>query len=108
MITLEKYTVDNIKSLVKPLLIKHSSKEAILFGSYARGEATEESDIDIMVLVGKGFDPKDVFYIADELYDISGLRHRLVHDYDNTSWTIICDIVFSVIPEFKQQLEDIK
>ncbi len=39
---------------------------------------------------------------------ISGLRHRLVHDYDNTSWTIICDIVFNVIPVFKQQLEDIK
>ena len=39
---------------------------------------------------------------------ISGLRHRLVHDYDNTSWTIICDIVFEVIPEFKKQLEGIK
>ena len=39
---------------------------------------------------------------------ISGLRHRLVHDYDNTSWTIICDIVFNVIPEFKKQLEGIK
>ena len=72
MVTLEKYTVDNIKSLVKPLLIKYSAKEAILFGSYARGEATEESDIDIMVLGGKGFDPTDIFCIADELYDISG------------------------------------
>ena len=39
---------------------------------------------------------------------ISGLRHRLVHDYDNTSWTIICDIVFNVIPEFRKQLEEIK
>ena len=72
MITLEKYTVDNIKALVKPLLTKYSAKGAILFGSYARGEATEESDIDIMVLGGKDFDPTDVFCIADELYDISG------------------------------------
>ena len=38
---------------------------------------------------------------------ISGLRHRLVHDYENTSWTIICDIVFEVIPEFKKQLDSI-
>ena len=38
---------------------------------------------------------------------ISGLRHRLVHDYENTSWTRICDIVFDVIPEFKKQLESI-
>lgn len=39
---------------------------------------------------------------------ISGLRHRLVHNYENTNWTIICDIVFNVIPEFKKQLEDIR
>jgi predicted nucleotidyltransferase len=28
------------------------TKEIILFGSYARGEATEESDIDILVITG--------------------------------------------------------
>lgn len=38
---------------------------------------------------------------------ISGLRHRLVHDYENTNWTIICDIIFNVIPEFKKQLEKV-
>jgi len=72
MIVLEKYTVENIKKLVKPLLKKYSANGAILFGSYARGEATEESDIDIMILGGKNFDPTDVFCIADELYDLSG------------------------------------
>ena len=35
---------------------------------------------------------------------ISGLRHRLVHDYDNTNWSIISDVVFDVIPEFREQL----
>lgn len=39
---------------------------------------------------------------------ISGLRHRLVHDYEDTNWTIICDIVFDVLPEFKKQLESLK
>jgi predicted nucleotidyltransferase len=72
MVVLEKYTVDDIKELVKPLLKKYSANGAILFGSYARGEATEESDIDIVVLGGKDFDPTDVFCIADELYDLSG------------------------------------
>ena len=72
MIVLEKYTVENIKKLVRPLLKKYSANGAILFGSYARGEATEESDIDIMILGGKNFDPTDVFCIADELYDLSG------------------------------------
>ena len=35
---------------------------------------------------------------------ISGLRHRSVHDYENTNWSIISDIVFDVIPEFQKQL----
>jgi len=39
---------------------------------------------------------------------ISGLRHRLVHDYENTSWNIICDIIFDVLPKFQQQLKNLK
>lgn len=35
---------------------------------------------------------------------ISGLRHRLVHDYDNTNWTLICTIVFEVLPKFYQDI----
>lgn len=35
---------------------------------------------------------------------IAGLRHRLVHDYENTNWTLICAILFDVLPEFARQL----
>ncbi len=56
-------SVDNIKALV-PLLIKYSAKGAILLGPYAKGEATEESDLDIMVLGEKGFGPTDFSYAA--------------------------------------------
>lgn len=31
---------------------------------------------------------------------ISGLRHRLVHDYENTNWKLICAILFDVLPDF--------
>ena len=36
---------------------------------------------------------------------ISGLRHRLVHDYENTNWTLICSILYEVLPEFLNQLD---
>ena len=36
---------------------------------------------------------------------ISGLRHRLVHDYDNTNWTLICSILFDVLPGFYKDIE---
>ncbi len=39
---------------------------------------------------------------------ISGLRHRLVHDYEDTNWNIISDIIFNVLPEFQKQLQEIK
>ena len=36
---------------------------------------------------------------------ISGLRHRLVHDYDGTNWEMIAEVVFDDIPELLIQLE---
>ena len=39
---------------------------------------------------------------------ISGLRHRLVHDYDGINWNVIVDIIFDDIPELIRQIEDIK
>ncbi|MCD7769274.1 MAG: DUF86 domain-containing protein [Oscillospiraceae bacterium] len=38
---------------------------------------------------------------------ISGLRHRLVHDYDGTNWNIIADVVFEELPQLIEQLKSI-
>ncbi len=38
---------------------------------------------------------------------ISGLRHRLVHDYDGTNWSIIADVVFEELPALVGQLDDL-
>lgn len=38
---------------------------------------------------------------------ISGLRHRLVHDYDDTNWELISDIIFTDLPILKEQIEKI-
>ena len=58
-----------------------------------------------------------VYYLSDEFKDkhkdipwklISGLRHRLVHDYEGTNWNIICDVIFDELPEFISQIDDLK
>lgn len=41
------YTIKEIKTIIKPILNKYGINEIYLFGSYARGEAKESSDIDI-------------------------------------------------------------
>lgn len=40
-------------------------------------------------------------------YKISSLRHRLVHDYDDTNWEIIADIVFRDLPPVIKSVEEL-
>lgn len=43
------YTIGNIQSALNPIFNKHRVKKATLFGSYARGQATAKSDIDLLL-----------------------------------------------------------
>jgi predicted nucleotidyltransferase len=45
-------------------------EKVILFGSYARGDYDEESDIDIMVLADIA--PEEVDRIRDKIHDLAG------------------------------------
>ncbi|MBR4696707.1 MAG: nucleotidyltransferase domain-containing protein [Selenomonadaceae bacterium] len=45
-------TIDEIKSKIAPVCMKYDIQFAYLFGSYARGEATEKSDVDIRIEAG--------------------------------------------------------
>ena len=42
-------TINEIKSIIAPLVKDYPVRRVILFGSYARGEATEASDVDLIV-----------------------------------------------------------
>ena len=44
-----EYTVSQIKAILQPVFQKHYVRKAILFGSYSKGQATRDSDVDIMV-----------------------------------------------------------
>jgi len=65
-------TLQEIESVVRSLLAKYSAEYALLFGSYARGEATPESDIDVIVVGGDNFIPRDIFALAEELRELTG------------------------------------
>ena len=49
------FTMEHIVAKVKPLADKYRVKEIYLFGSYARGEADENSDLDFLVYGGEKF-----------------------------------------------------
>lgn len=46
------YTIEEIKDIVAPIAKFYGIKEVYLFGSYARGEATTDSDIDLCIEKG--------------------------------------------------------
>ena len=45
-------TIPRIKEIITPICQKYGVKAAYLFGSYARGEATEKSDVDLRIEPG--------------------------------------------------------
>lgn len=52
-------------------------KSVILYGSYARGDYTEDSDVDIMILVDLPEDEMDAY--ADQLSEV-GFEYNVAHD----------------------------
>ena len=60
-------SIRDITYIVKPLADKYNIQQVYLFGSYAREEATEDSDIDILVCGGDKFKLTMVFAFAEEL-----------------------------------------
>ncbi len=47
------YSLDEIRSIAAPIAARHGVSALYLFGSYARGEATPESDLDFRIEKGK-------------------------------------------------------
>ena len=61
-------TVERIKEVVARTGKKYGIKNAYLFGSYAKGTANENSDVDIIVDKGDALHTyKDYFHFCDDL-----------------------------------------
>lgn len=46
--------VIEIREILAPIFKKHNVRNAVLFGSYAKGQQTEKSDLDVAVDSGLG------------------------------------------------------
>lgn len=61
------YTLDKIKDIVKPIANKYNVQAIYLFGSYARGDADENSDLDFLVFGGAEFKLTNIFALVEKL-----------------------------------------
>ena len=61
------YTLDEIKSIASPIAVRQGVAELYLFGSYARGDATADSDLDFRIEKGR---IRNIFQLGSFLNDI--------------------------------------
>ena len=66
----EIFTIENIVNLVKPIAKKYQVDRIYLFGSYARGEAGTDSDLDFLVYGGEKFKLTMIFALAEDLREV--------------------------------------
>jgi predicted nucleotidyltransferase len=59
------YTVTDIQRIVAPIAARYGVERMTLFGSYARGENTSESDIDLRVDKGQVRGLQMAFLLTD-------------------------------------------
>ena len=86
-------TIKQIKERILPILAKHNIHEVYLFGSYARGEANNKSDVDIYCEPGDINTFIEQGYLEDELEEALGKEVDLI-------------FIGSTLDEyFKEQLE---
>jgi len=66
-------TLDAIKPQIAEILLKHGVKRAAFFGSLARGDAEDGSDIDILVDLAADKSLLDLVAIKIEIEDLLGI-----------------------------------
>ena len=71
-------TIKQIKLLIRPVIDKYHISDVYLFGSYARGEANNDSDVDIYCSSGDIESLLDLSAFKDELIQALGKRVDVV------------------------------
>lgn len=88
----QPYTIEEIAAIISPIAKAYGVKTVWLFGSCARGEATEDSDVDLLIDGGR---IRTLYQLASLRLDLEDALHRPV-DLLTTG---------GVNPEFLQSLK---
>ena len=70
--------LNNIKTKAIPILKKYGVTSAKIFGSYARGEARPDSDLDILISYEKQLSLFDLVGLEQELSEAIGIKVQIV------------------------------
>ena len=71
-------TIDQLRSIIEPYVRERGFFWARLFGSYARGEATADSDVDLLVQFDRKHATVGLLKYAAMIIDLEKLLNREV------------------------------
>ena len=88
--TIQRYNSvgkDQIKKITERIVSRFEPEKIILFGSFAQGNQTPDSDIDLLVVMPvKGSRRKKAVEIGVELHDINVAKDVIVVTPDEFEW----------------------
>ena len=94
------------KQLKTQIDANNITKDALLFNQFFQWAVTTP-----LYNIGE-----HVYNLSNELKEeysdiawtlVSGLRHRLVHDYDGINWSIIVEVIFNDMDDFIEKVKHI-
>ena len=74
----EVLTIDAIRMLIQPVAMKYALDKVYVFGSYARGEATSESDVDLAIEGGNIRGMFEFLDLQEEMAEVIGKKVDVV------------------------------
>lgn len=86
------YTIEEIKRKLTPIFQENGVIKAILFGSYAKGEASEDSDIDIVAHVDDDMDILDFAEISGFVEEALNKNIDFLYGGDTFSEDMVLEI----------------
>ena len=113
------YAMNELQAIICPILRDYGVRRAYLFGSYARGEATAQSDIDLRIDGGR---IRSMFGLGalyheltqefregtkDSIYwpAIKGMRNLFAHNYGAVDVGLVWETAVSDIPVLREFCE---
>lgn len=95
------YTLQELQEIITPIARKHGVKRVAVFGSYGRGEATPQSDVDLSIESGEIRSLVHYFSFVLDLEDALG-RHVDVVSSDSSDQKFVESIKKDEVKIYEQ------
>jgi len=88
--------LEQYQKLILPVLQRYFIKRAAFFGSFAKGNNNENSDVDLLIEPGKGFTIFELLKIESEISNLINRKVDLV-EYSALKSSIRDEVLLSAI-----------